>query len=80
MNGAKSVPFKTLEVLKDGSELVLLRESSSMRTQRRKNAGDSTLPYLPDTVARLACFAIVTRTRSSRVNTTVDEPNDWFIL
>ena len=69
-NGAKSVPFKTLEVLKDGSELVLLRESSSMRTQRRKNAGDKTLPYLPDTVARLVCFTIVARTRSGRVKTT----------
>jgi Transposase DDE domain len=69
-NGAKSVPFKTLEILEDGSELVLLRESSSMRTQRRKNAGDSTLPYLPDTAARLACFAIVTRTRGGRVKTT----------
>ena len=30
-NGAKCVPFKTLKILKDGSELVLLRESSGMR-------------------------------------------------
>ena len=28
-NGAKCVPFKTLDVLKDGSELVLLRESAA---------------------------------------------------
>jgi Transposase DDE domain/Insertion element 4 transposase N-terminal len=69
-NGAKSVPFKTLETLKDGSELVLLRESSSMRTHRRKNAGDRTLPYLPYTVARLVCFTIVTRARSGRTKTT----------
>lgn len=41
-----------------------------MRTQRRKNAGDRALPYLPDTVARLACFTIVTRTRSGRTKTT----------
>ena len=27
-----------------------------MRTQRRKNAGDSTLPRLPDTAARLVCL------------------------
>jgi hypothetical protein len=68
-NGAKSVPFKTLKVLKDGSELVLLRESSGMRTRRRKAAGDPSLPYLPDTVARLACFTVLTRTRSGRVRT-----------
>lgn len=69
-NGAKSVPFKTLKILKDGSELVLLRESSSMRTRRRKAAGGKDLLYLPDTVARLACFTIVTRTRSGRTRTT----------
>jgi hypothetical protein len=69
-NGAKSVPFKTLEVLKDGSELVLLRESSSMRARRRKAAGDRPLPCLPDTVARLACFTVLTRTRSGRTKTT----------
>lgn len=68
-DGAKSVPFKTLKVLKDGSELVLLRESSSMRTRRRKAAADKALPYLPDTVARLACFTVVTRTRSGRTKT-----------
>jgi hypothetical protein len=68
-NGAKCVPFKTLEVLKDGSELVLLHESSGMRTRRRKNAGDSTLGYLPDTVARLVCFTILTRTCGGRVKT-----------
>jgi Transposase DDE domain len=69
-NGAKCVPFKTLKILKDGSELVLLRESSGMRTRRRGNAGDSSLPYLPDTTARLVCFTVLTRTRSGRVKTT----------
>lgn len=68
-NGAKSVPFKTLKTLKDGPELVLLRESSGMRTRRRKEAGDKALPYLPDTAARLVCFTIVTRTRSGRTRT-----------
>ncbi len=68
-NGAKSVPFRTLRILKDGSELVLLRESTSMRTRRRKAAGDSSLPSLPDTVARLVCFTVLTRTRSGRTRT-----------
>lgn len=69
-NDAKSVPFKTLHVLKDGSELVLLRESDGMRARRRKAAGDLALPSLPDTTARLICFTVLTRTRSGRVKTT----------
>jgi hypothetical protein len=69
-NGAKSVPFKTLRVLKDGSELVLLRESSAMRARRRKAAGDPALPSLPDTAARLICFTVLTRTRGGRTKTT----------
>src|SRR6266536_3306950 len=43
-NGAKSVPFKTIKTLKDGSELVLLRESDSMLSKRRRQHGDKTLP------------------------------------
>ena len=68
-NGAKCVPFKTLDVLKDGSELVLLRESGGMRSRRRKAAGDPALPSLPDTIARLVCFTVLTRTRGGRVKT-----------
>jgi hypothetical protein len=68
-NGAKSVPFKTLDVLKDGSELVLLRESGGMRSRRRKAAGDPALSSLPDTIARLVCFTVLTRTRGGRVKT-----------
>ena len=68
-NGAKSVPFRTLRILKDGSELVLLRESTSMRARRRKAAGDRSLPSLPDTTARLVCFTVLTRTRSGRTRT-----------
>ena len=68
-NGAKSVPFRTLKVLKDGSELVLLRESAGMRARRRTAAGDPALPSLPDTTARLVCFTVVTRTRGGRVKT-----------
>ena len=45
-NAARSVPFRQLRTLKDGSELVLLRESSNMLGRRRKEAGDRTLPRL----------------------------------
>jgi hypothetical protein len=37
-NGAKSVPFKTIRTLADGSELVLLRESAGMLGKRRRQA------------------------------------------
>ncbi len=33
-NGARCVPFRVLKILKDGSELVLLHESTSMRARR----------------------------------------------
>ena len=48
-NTARSVPFAQLRTLKDGSELVLLRESRNMLGRRRKDAGDRTLPRLQDT-------------------------------
>ena len=38
-NGAKSVPFKTLKTLPDGSELVMLHESDGMRARRRRDTG-----------------------------------------
>ena len=63
-NGARSVPFKTLP---DGSGLVLLHESNGMLAKRRRDAGDKNAPRLPDTVARLIQFTVVTRTRSGRV-------------
>jgi hypothetical protein len=65
-NGAKSVPFRHLETLKDGSELVLLRESAGMLGKRRRDAGDRALARHPDTVARLVCFTILTTTRGGR--------------
>ena len=68
-NGAKSVPFKTIETLTDGSELVLLRESDSMLARRRRENKDKTLPRLPGTVARLVSFTITART-ARRVKTT----------
>ena len=56
-------------MLKDGSELVLLRESGGMRSRRRKIAGDLALPPLPDTTARLICFTVLTCTRGGRTKT-----------
>jgi hypothetical protein len=70
-NGAKSVPFKSLRVLSDGSELVLLRESDSMLGKRRRDAGDKTLPRLPDTVARLVSFTVTARTARRARTTTI---------
>jgi hypothetical protein len=68
-NAARSVPFRQLRTLKDGSELVLLQESGNMLGRRRKEAGDRTLPRLADTVARLVCFTVLTRTRRGRTKT-----------
>src|SRR5260221_491562 len=65
-NGAKCVPFQTLKILKDGSELVLLHESSGMRARRRTAAGDPALPSLPDTAPRLVCFTRLPPTRTGR--------------
>jgi hypothetical protein len=68
-NAGRSVPFRQLRTLKDGSELVLLRESGSMLGKRRRDAGDRSLPRLEDTVARLVCFTVLTRTRRGRTKT-----------
>ena len=70
-NGAKSVPFKTLKTLPDGSELVLLHESGGMLSRRRRDAGDPAAARLPDTTARLVQFTVTTRTRSGRTKTSV---------
>jgi Insertion element 4 transposase N-terminal/Transposase DDE domain len=70
-NGAKSVPFQTLRTLPDGSELVLLRESDSMLARRRRENKDTTLPRLPDTVARLVSFTITARTARRAKTTTI---------
>jgi hypothetical protein len=70
-NSAKSVPFRTIRVLPDGSELVMLRESDGMRTRRRREAGDPAAPRLPDTMARLVSFTVTARTRSGKAKTTL---------
>jgi hypothetical protein len=67
---ALAVPFRHLRPLKDGSELVLLRESAGMLGRRRKDAGDRALTRLPDTIARLVCFTVLTRTWRGRAKTT----------
>jgi hypothetical protein len=70
-NGAKSVPFKTLRTLPDGSELVLLHESDGMRARRRRETGNPHALRLPDTAARLVSFTITARTASGRAKTTI---------
>lgn len=69
-NTAKSVPFKTLTTLPDGSELVRLRESDGMLSKRRRDAGDRTLPRLQQVTARLVCFTVTARTASGHIKTT----------
>ena len=70
-NGARSLPATTTAVLPDGSSLLRLRESDSMLSRRRAEAGDRTLPRLPDTAARLVEFDVLItdeagKTRRSR--------------
>ena len=65
-NGAKSIPARTLEVLPDGSELVVLRESDGMPARRRRESRNRAAPRLPDTVARLVTFLVMTGTRSGK--------------
>jgi transposase IS4-like protein len=64
-NTARSVPFRQLRTLRDGPGLVLLRESGTMLGRRRRDSGDPALARLPDTVARLVCFTILTRTAAA---------------
>jgi hypothetical protein len=65
-NGKKCLPARTLEVLPDGSELVVMRESDGMLARRRQASRDHAAPRLPDTIARLVTFTILTGTRSGR--------------
>jgi Transposase DDE domain/Insertion element 4 transposase N-terminal len=65
-NSASQVPFRTVAVLPDGSELVRMRESDGMRRKRRKETGNPQAERLPDTVARLVAFTVLAETRSGR--------------
>lgn len=69
-NGKDCLPARTLEVLPDGSELAVLRESAGMLARRRRESRNHAAPRLPDTIARLVTFTIVTRTVSGRSKTT----------
>ena len=65
-NSASQVPFKTIKTLPDGSELVQLHESDGMRRKRRKETGNPHAERLPDTIARLVTFTVLTQARSGR--------------
>jgi len=65
-NSAKSIPCKTLEILPDGSELVVLHESDGMLARRRRESRNHAAPRLPDTIARLVTFLVMTGTRSGK--------------
>ena len=69
-NDPKSLPARTLEVLPDGSELVVMRESAGMLARRRRESRNHAASRLPDTIARLVTFSIVTRTVSGRSKAT----------
>jgi hypothetical protein len=69
-NDGKSLPAKTLGALPDGSELVVMRESAGMLSRRRRESRNHAAPRLPDTIARLVTFSIVTRTAGGRSKTT----------
>lgn len=71
-NGTTSLPARLLEQLPDGSYLVRLHESDSMRTRRRKDSGQTHAEPLPDTAARLVEFDVAVtdlrgRRRTSRI-------------
>lgn len=68
-NGKDCLPAKTLEVLPDGSELVVMRESGGMLSRRRTASRNHAAARLPDTIARLVTFTILTGTRSGRRKT-----------
>jgi len=69
-NDARSLPAKTLEILPGGPELAVMREPAGMLSRRRRESRDHAAPRLPDTIARLVTFSIVTRTVSGRPKTT----------
>jgi hypothetical protein len=65
-NDNQSLPATLIEILPDGSARVLLHESDAMLGRRRTKIGDPTVPRLPDTVARLVEFHVITRDRTGR--------------
>jgi hypothetical protein len=65
-NGKNSLPARTLEALPDGSELVVMRESDGMLARRRQASRNHAAPRLPDTIARLVTFTVLTQTPGGR--------------
>jgi hypothetical protein len=65
-NGAKSVPFKVIKTLSDGSQLVRIGESDGMRARRRAKTGDPAAPRLPGVIARLVEFGLLTTTERGK--------------
>jgi len=65
-NGARSVPFKIIRTLPDGSQMVRMRESDGMRARRRAQIGDPAAPRLPGTIARLVEFDVLTTTERGK--------------
>jgi hypothetical protein len=63
-------PRPDLEVLPDGSELVVLHESGGMHARQRKEAPASRPGRLPDTVARLVTCTVTAATASGKRKTT----------
>jgi hypothetical protein len=70
-NGGKCLPAGTLEVMPGGPGLVVMRESGGMLARRRQASRDHAAPRLPDTIARLVTFTILTGTRSGRRKVTL---------
>jgi hypothetical protein len=68
-NGARFLPAKVIDVLADGSSLVRLHESDSMRSARRRGTGDAAAARLPDTIARLVEFTLAVTDRRGRTRT-----------
>lgn len=68
-NGAKSLPAKVITTLPDGSHLVVLRESDSMLTARRRASGDNRAPRLDDITARLVEFTVMTTDEAGQSGT-----------
>jgi hypothetical protein len=66
MSSAKGIPCKTLEILPDGSGLVVLHESDGMLARRHRESRNHAGPRLPGTIARLVAFIVMTETLSGK--------------
>jgi hypothetical protein len=60
-DSAKSIPARTLEILPDGSELVVLHESDGMLARRRRESRNHAALRHLDTIARMVTFLVMTQ-------------------